>query len=458
MSWELAEELLRKYDVPVPRYTSYPTVPHWTNTPTSQDWISGLKKAFLEETHKNSLPWSLYVHIPFCESLCTFCACNTTITKNHGLEEEYIENLLKEWDFYRSQVPDLCSHPLIQFHYGGGTPTFLSPKNLQSLTQRILNHVRVDTDRFEGSIEVDPRRTSSEHLQSVFDLGFKRLSMGVQDFNREVQLMVNRLQPFSLTRDLTQEARKIGYKSINFDLIYGLPKQSLSLMEKTIDKTIELRPDRIALYSLAFVPWMKPQQRRFKDSDLPKGQQKRKLYEVSRRRLLEAGYLEIGMDHFALPEDDLSKAMKNFTLHRNFMGYTSGRTKILLGLGVSSISESPFCFHQNQKVFPLYQKKVQSEGVPTLRGHVLSEEDRKQRQKILGLITRWEVTLESEEEEKEVRLFLQHMIQDELVEIKNSKLYVLDRGRAFLRNACMAFDKKIQNQSFQKKKVFSQSI
>ena len=351
MSQDLTALLLKKYDIPAPRYTSYPTVPYWTDSPSSEDWMASLEKTFSSDFSKASVPWSLYVHIPFCETLCTFCGCNTSITKNHDVEEEYIENLLTEWDLYKERLSDFCTQPLLHFHYGGGTPTFLSPENLKKLTEGLLKDVTLDSKTFEGSIEVDPRRTSFAHLKSVFGLGFKRISLGVQDFNEKVQILVNRVQPFSLVKHVTEEAREVGYESVNFDLIYGLPKQDLDCMKKTIEKTIELKPERIALYSLAFVPWIKPQQRRFKESDLPQGFQKRQLYEFSRKALLGAGYLEIGMDHFALPEDGLSKAKENLTLHRNFMGYTPFRTQILLGLGVSAISESPFCFHQNQKFF-----------------------------------------------------------------------------------------------------------
>ena len=448
----LESHLLKKYDIPAPRYTSYPTVPYWDKNPTTKEWISHLNHSL-----KNLSPWALYIHIPFCETLCTFCGCNTSITRNHGVEAEYIENLLKEWELYRSVVPSFEKNTLSQFHYGGGTPTFLSPDNLKRLTLGIFEKAQICENEFEGSIEVDPRRTSYAHLKTLYDLGFRRISLGVQDFNEEVQRLVNRVQDFSITKRLTEDARALGFKSVNFDLIYGLPRQSVSYMENTIEKTIQLRPDRIALYSLAFVPWIKPQQRRFKISDLPVGYQKRKLYELSRRRLESVGYIEIGMDHFSLPEDDLSKAMQKGNLHRNFMGYVSSRTEVLLGLGVSAISESPFCFHQNQKVLPFYKKKIQSNSLPSLRGHVLSEEDYAQRKKILKLITQLELELDDESELLHIRRSLQTIIEDNLIEIKGLKLTVLKKGRTFLRNICMAFDKRL----FRKKpetKVFSQSI
>lgn len=229
---------------------------------------------------------------------------------------------------------------------------------------------RVGSD-FEGSIEVDPRRTNFAQLEALRDLGFSRVSLGVQDFDPEVQRLVHRIQPFEQTKSITDAARALGYTSVNFDLIYGLPKQTLTTIERMIERTLFLRPDRIALYSFALVPWIKPAQRLFRDEDLPAGEEKRALYETARRALLQDGYVEIGMDHFALPEDGLAKAAANGTLHRNFMGYSDQRTDVLLGLGVSAISEAPGCFHQNEKVLPVWEESIERGEIPTLRGHIL---------------------------------------------------------------------------------------
>ena len=449
----ISSDLLKKYDVPAPRYTSYPTVPYWQDPPTTEQWLESLNQALEPE----SASWSMYLHIPYCETLCSFCGCNTTITKNHDRGTPYVEDLLKEWQLYKENSPAIVERPLRNLHLGGGTPTFLSSEQLEALLKPILQDVKADKDNFEASIEVDPRRTSTEQLKTLHRLGFQRVSLGVQDFNLEVQKLMNRIQPYEMTRDLTIAAREIGYDSVNFDLIYGLPKQSEEFMRKTVEMTIELRPDRIALYSLAIVPWIKPAQRLFKDEDLPNPEEKRRLYEVSRQMLLDAGYEEIGMDHFALPSDELSEALKTGELHRNFMGYTSMRTDVLLGLGVSSISESPTCFHQNEKALPVYERRVRQEELPTLRGHLLNEEDRLYREQILQFMTRSAVELKDDTQVSDVQDFLKPLIEDELVSLQGKKLKITERGRPFLRNACMALDARMRVKK-PDAKVFSQSI
>jgi oxygen-independent coproporphyrinogen-3 oxidase len=449
----MMKDLLAKYDVPAPRYTSYPTVPYWETNPTTEQWLGHLTTA-LTEGHGG---WSLYIHIPFCETLCTFCGCNNIITKDHKRESPYVDLLVKEWLMYIEKVPALLDKPLKHIHLGGGTPTFLSAEHLKTLLRPILDRVKIDPNDFEGSIEVDPRRTNSEQLKALRELGFTRVSMGVQDFEPEVQRLVNRIQPLEITQKLTEDARNMGYTSVNFDLIYGLAKQTPESIRKTAEATVQLRPDRIALYSFALVPWIKPAQRLFKDEDLPVAADKRHLYEIARGILLKAGYVEVGMDHFALPTDNLSKALKHKSLHRNFMGYTDQRTDVLLGLGVSSISETPMSFHQNEKVMPLYESALNEDRIPTLRGHVLSEQDRVRRQQILKLMTQYEVEFTDAEQEAGCKEFLSEMIQDHLVEIKHHKLLVTEKGRPFLRNACVFFDERLKSKQPQTK-IFSQSI
>lgn len=446
-------DLFKKYDVPAPRYTSYPTVPYWTDNPTTEHWLTSVRKAF----QKPSMNWSVYIHVPFCETLCTFCGCNTSITKDHSREEPYIGLLHKEWETYLKEVPEMRERPLVQFHLGGGSPTFLSPASLRKLIEPMLAAVKIDREHFEGAIEVDPRRTTREQLEVLRDLGFTRISMGVQDFNPEVQRIVNRIQPREKTENLTNAARELGYPSINFDLIYGLPKQTPESVRQMTEITVEMRPERIALYSFAKVPWIKPAQRLFKDEDLPVGEDKRKLYEISREILLNAGYREIGMDHFALPDDSLSVAEDKGTLHRNFMGYADRRTDVLLGLGVSAISESPDCFHQNEKVLPVYERRVVAGEVPTLRGHILSDEDMRRREQILKFMTRWEVELESDEQASDVREFLSSLLEDELVKLEGKMLRLTEKGRPFLRNACMALDSRLRAKA-PEAKVFSSSL
>ncbi len=446
-------ELLAKYDIPAPRYTSYPTVPYWEVNPTRVQWIHHLRETLI---HSQS-GYSIYIHVPYCETLCTFCGCNNIITKDHKKEDPYVDHVVHEWNLYLKNVPELQKRPLKLIHLGGGSPTFLLPESLTKMLKPILDQVPHTTEDFEASVEVDPRRTTVEHLKALRELGFNRISLGVQDFDPEVQRLVNRHQPYEITAGITRAARDLGYNSVNFDLIYGLAKQTPESIKKSAELTVELRPDRIALYSFAKVPWIKPQQRLFKDDDLPEGAAKRELYEIARNVLMSAGYVEVGMDHFALPNDQLAVALKNKSLHRNFMGYTDQKTDVLLGLGVSSISETPYSFHQNQKVLPLYEEDLKRELLPTLRGHVLDEEDSKRRKQILQLMTQKEVQWENSEQREAAREFLHEMIQDQLIEIHDDKLSVTDLGKPFIRNACLFFDERLRRKQ-PTTETFSKSI
>ncbi|MBL8189705.1 MAG: oxygen-independent coproporphyrinogen III oxidase [Acidobacteria bacterium] len=451
MSTDL-KDLFAKYDVPAPRYTSYPTVPFWTKSPTTEQWVASLNDALGDET----ATWAIYMHLPFCETLCTFCACNTVTTRDHGREDGYVDLLLREWALYRQVAPQLASRPLQQLHLGGGSPTFFSADNLKRILTPMLGDAQKDEANFDASVEIDPRRTTLDQLQTLYGLGFTRISLGVQDFNEEVQKLVNRHQPFEITRRVNDQAREVGYTSINFDLIYGLPRQTLQSIELTAEKTIELRPDRIALYSFALVPWIKPTQRSYKDEDLPKAGEKRALYERARQMLLDAGYIEIGMDHFALPHDPLSLAQAEGKLHRNFMGYTEARTRVLLGFGVSAISETPTCFHQNEKKLQDYERRVLAGELPTMRGHLLTEEDQQRREQILEFMTRFKVEL-SHEQQTDAREFLQPLLNDGLVELAGDELQLTEAGRPFLRNATMFFDQRLRRQEPQTQ-IFSQAL
>jgi oxygen-independent coproporphyrinogen-3 oxidase len=445
--------LFKKYDIPAPRYTSYPTVPYWVDSPDRPKWLSELAKGLAAKDAK----LSVYVHVPFCETLCTFCGCNTTITKDHKRESPYVTRLLHELELYVEKVPEIRQRETASVHFGGGTPTFLSASELERLVTGMDKLLKRTGHEFEGSIEVDPRRTNFAQLEVLRDLGFSRVSLGVQDFDPEVQRLVNRIQPFEQTKSITDAARTLGYTSVNFDLIYGLPKQTITTIERMIERTLFLRPDRIALYSFALVPWIKPAQRLFRDEDLPAGEEKRALYETARRALLADGYVEIGMDHFALPEDGLAKAASNGTLHRNFMGYSDQRTDVLLGLGVSAISEAPGCFHQNEKVLPVWEEYLDKKEIPTFRGHILTEEDRAQREQILRLMTKFEVRLRDDVQVNDVRNFLAEMIQDGLVTIEDSVLKVKPTGRPFLRNACLALDSRLRAKT-PEARIFSMSV
>ena len=445
--------LFRKYDIQAPRYTSYPTVPYWSDSPSAERWLAELEAA----ARVPSFSLSLYIHIPFCESLCTYCGCNTAITQNHVVESPYVATVLKEWASYLARVPGLANLPLRELHLGGGTPTFLSAKHLRALVDGILGRGRRDEARFEASLEVHPGHTNEEQLRALFAAGFRRISMGVQDYDPLVQRLVNRIQSHEVTHGLTQLARKIGFTSVNHDLIYGLPKQTLASVERTANLTLETKPDRIALYSYAHVPWIKQAQRLFTEADLPEGDDKRALYEKARAILLKGGYVEIGMDHFALATDSLHRAHASGQLHRNFMGYTHNRTEILLGLGVSAISETPTCFHQNEKALKIYETKIAGGEMPTLRGHLLSEADRTNRERILSLMTKFQLELRDEAEAREICEFLAEPLRDGLLRIEGMRLTITERGRPFLRNICMAFDQRLRA-SAPDRQTFSRAI
>ncbi|TGK85171.1 oxygen-independent coproporphyrinogen III oxidase [Leptospira bourretii] len=445
------KHLLEKYDTPAPRYTSYPTVPYWTDSPTLDECIQSLDTYLSPKDSK----LAIYLHIPFCETLCTFCGCNTSITKNHTVEEPYVTALKNELQLYTYRVSSLNGKNLSELHLGGGSPTYLSDYNLQSTIEFILTKLNPAEDP-QYSIEVDPRRTRISQLKLLQKLGFRRISLGVQDFDPEVQRLVNRIQPFELTENITLEARALGFDSINFDLIYGLPKQTLSSMQYSIEKTLELKPDRIAFYSYAHVPWIKASQRLFTEKDLPEPTLKRDLYEMGRSLLEKEGYREIGMDHFALPHDKLWKAFNANKLHRNFMGYSDSKTDVMLGLGSSSISETPNLFFQNQKLEMKYRKSILDGIIPILRGHKLTPSDQTRKQLILDLMTSWQVKVPNEMK-SHVFHFLQEMESDHLVHWQGETLTVTEKGKPFLRIVAMAFDEKLQL-SQPTKPVFSKAI
>jgi oxygen-independent coproporphyrinogen-3 oxidase len=428
-------DLCAKYDVPVPRYTSYPTAPQWHENPTTEQWLDSLSRSIAQP----GATISLYSHLPFCESLCTFCGCNTVITRDHGRAQPYTELVLKELDYYLARVPELAAHPICQMHLGGGTPTFSSPETLAAFLDGVFARLQRDSRKFEGSVEVDPRVTTNAHLDMLRAREFTRISLGVQDFDETVQHLVNRIQPFEITANLVAHARMSGFESVNFDLIYGLPGQTIDSMRLTAEKVIQLSPDRLAVYSFARVPWIKPIQRKFTDEQIPVGAEKRALYDVIRRPLLDAGYVELGLDHFAKPADGLARAAAGGTMHRNFQGYTEQRTTVLLGLGVSAISETPDCYHQNEKIITVYDRRITKGEIPTFRGHRLSPDDRHRRARIIGLMTDFRVTLEDDELE-DAKAYLSELVADGLAILDGHELIVPMQGRAFLRNIAALFD------------------
>lgn len=452
------KNLIQKYNIPGPRYTSYPTVPFWNPEGIlMEDWKETIKKSFDQTNDKEGI--SLYIHLPYCESLCTFCACHKRITKRHSVEDPYIETVLKEWKLY---VNLFKKTPKIkEIHLGGGTPTFFSPDNLKRLIEGIFKHAE-KTDNYEFSFEGHPNNTTKEHLQTLFDLGFTRNSFGIQDYDPIVQKAINRIQSFENVKRVTNLSREIGYKSISHDIIFGLPHQKISSIKDTIAKTIKLMPDRIAYYSYAHVPWIKGVgQRGFNEKDLPADAEKRKLYEVGKQLFFDNGYYEIGMDHFALPTDSLYKAMKNKKLHRNFMGYTASKTQLMIGLGVSSISDSWYSFAQNEKNEMLYTAKVNNGQIPIFRGHLLTKEDLIIRKHILNLMCNLETSWQDEalkfKELPQVLEALKEMVDDDLISILENGIKIKEKGRMFVRNVCMAFDVHLKRKK-PETRIFSMTI
>jgi oxygen-independent coproporphyrinogen-3 oxidase len=437
----MSKSLVNKYNIAGPRYTSYPTVPYWDSSTFSlEKWKTSLQRSFKESNKKEGV--SLYIHLPFCESLCTFCGCNKRITKQHSVELPYINAVLKEWRLYLELFNE---KPLIkELHLGGGTPTFFSPENLKYLISEILESSALALNH-EFSFEGHPNNTTREHLQALYDVGFRRVSYGVQDYNETVQKAIHRIQPFENVKNATEMARDIGYTSVGHDIIFGLPFQTLAHVKETILKTKSLFPDRLAFYSYAHVPWIKGNgQRGFKDTDLPSAPLKRAQYEMGKQLLAEVGYEEIGMDHFALKTDTLHQSMENGKLHRNFMGYTASKTKAMIGLGVSSISDSWYGFAQNVKDVKSYYELLKENTIPVYRGHILNKEDLTVRQHILNLMCRFKTAWDKEdlyfEELPDALIQLKEMESDGLIKIGTNSITITEKGKPFVRNVCMAFD------------------
>jgi len=430
--------LLNKYNVPVPRYTSYPTVPFWKDNIDAAQWQHIFQQQFNLHNSKEGI--SLYIHLPFCESLCTYCGCNKKITTNHSVEEDYIQVIAKEWALYLKLMNE---PPVIrELHLGGGTPTFFTPENLKRLLTIIFEKSIIAPDH-EFSIEGHPNNTTTAHLQTLYDLGFRRVSYGVQDNDPEVQRIINRIQPVENVQRATDAARAVGFKSVNYDLIYGLPKQTVITLQRTIEQTIAMQPDRIAFYSYAHVPWTSRGQRLFDENDLPSTDEKMQLYQLGKKMLTENGYHDIGMDHFALPTDDLYIAKLEGRLHRNFMGYTTQHTKLLLGLGVSSISDAGVAFAQNEKTLHDYYACIERGELPVKRGYFLSEEDVDFKQYILDISCKGKTSFKKEHLPL-LRQFsfaeLEKLEADALVEWNEEGATVTLLGYNFIRNICKSFD------------------
>jgi oxygen-independent coproporphyrinogen-3 oxidase len=454
----VSEAFLSRYNRPGPRYTSYPTAPVWNDSFGPND----LEKVHAEANAAKS-PVSLYMHIPFCESLCLFCACNVIIQKNKSVSPPYLDILKREVEHVSRNVSK--DRPVVQFHWGGGTPTYLTPPQIEDLFHFTQAQFHFAPDA-EIGIEVDPRVTSREHLETLRKLGFNRLSMGIQDFNPLVQKTINRVQPYALTRELIQSARDLGFQSVNVDLIYGLPYQTAETFAYTVDQILELTPDRIALFSYAHVPWLKKQQNSF-EGHLPEGIQKFDIFRTGLLRFLEAGYLYIGMDHFAKPGDELAVSQQNRTLHRNFQGYTTKAGADLYGMGITAISGIQNAYAQNQRDLPAWQTAVEHRGIATMRGYHLSEDDRLRRAVISRLLCHMVIFKEEIEQEFKIdfdQYFagelrgLQSFQDDGLILLDANEIRTSWLGRIFIRNAAMLFDPYLEKQQLASKPLFSKTL
>src|SRR6202158_5172432 len=454
----VSEEVLAKYNRPGPRYTSYPTAPVWKDDFGPDDLEQTFAAADAART-----PVSLYMHIPFCESLCLFCACNVIIQKDKRVAPPYLGVLKQEMERVSGSVSK--EREVVQFHWGGGTPTYLTPEQIEDLFGAVRARFTFAADA-EIGIEVDPRVTSREHLETLRRLGFNRLSMGIQDFHADVQKAIHRIQPFELTRDLLFAARELGFDSINVDLIYGLPYQTPERFAHTVDQILELAPDRVALFSYAHVPWLKKQQGLFA-AHLPQGMQKFEIFRTGLLKFLEAGYWYIGMDHFAKPEDELAISQQKRTLHRNFQGYTTKAGADLYGMGVTAISGIQNAYAQNHRELAAWEKAVGERGIATMRGYRLSEDDRLRRAVISRLLCHTVVI--KEEIAREFGVDFDRYFADELTRLEASRedgLVLLEPdesratwlGRIFIRNLAMVFDPYLEKQQLAAKPLFSKTL
>lgn len=438
---EHAEAILPRYDGPGPRYTSYPTAPVWTPAYGADDFARDLPSL------ASDAALSLYAHVPFCSSLCHFCACNRIITRDAALPERYLDAIAREIDAVRALVA--APAPAAQLHWGGGTPTHLSPPQIRRLFHAMTDAFPLRADA-EVSIEVDPRVTTQEQVETLRELGFDRISLGVQDVEARVQEAIHRIQPASMTADLVEGARRAGFASVNLDLIYGLPFQREESFERTLDTVIAIGPDRIALYSYAHVTWVAKQQRGFERQDLPDAATKLRILLLAIRRLLRAGYVYIGMDHFALPDDDLALAQDRGGLHRNFMGYTTHADSDLIGLGVSAISHIGATFSQNPRDLPSWEAAVDAGRLPVCRGMHMTADDQLRAELIQHLMCQGEVPIDALERRygivfadyfRDALGRLQPLIDDGLVRADAAHIEATARGRLLLRNIAMCFDR-----------------
>jgi len=447
MTLSITKDIIQKFDVPGPRYTSYPTAPNWTD-----DVDQPIYQEKLKLFGQSSKTLSLYIHIPFCLTMCTFCACNVVLRKDdEKYGDEYLTYLFKEMDMVAESIGKKAN--IKQLHWGGGTPTFLSPKQIERLYQHIEKRFSIDSNA-EVAIEIDPRRIQRDKVYLLKKLGFNRISMGVQDFDPIVQQSINRIQSLQMVKDLNDLCRDLGFNSINYDLIYGLPNQTVKTFNESLEKVIDLRPDRIALYSFAYVPWLKAHQKKIDEEQLPSNDTKLELFLNARNTFLNQGYDAIAMDHFALREDELAKSFKGGELNRNFMGYTVKPADEYIGVGLTSIGFLENTFIQNHKVLPTYYKMLSEEKLPVERGKVLSQDDLIRQWCINKLMCQFQLD-KQKFYDRFGQIFddyfyieqehLQKCVKDELIAMDNQWINVTELGKIFIRNVAMGFDWYLQS-------------
>jgi oxygen-independent coproporphyrinogen-3 oxidase len=456
-------ELLARYDRPGPRYTSYPTAVEFNGAFTEADYRERLSAANAQVED----PLSLYAHLPFCEERCLYCGCNVVITRHRNVAERYLEHVLLEVDLLARHLP--ARRRISQMHWGGGTPTYYAPAELEKLFRAVAERFQFTEDA-EIGIEVDPRVTTPEHITALRGMGFNRISMGVQDFTTEVQRAVHRLQSYALTHALVERSREEGFDSVNLDLIYGLPYQSLEGFHRTLERVLEIRPERVAVYSFAYVPWIKAHMKHFPPEALPDATLKLELLALAIDTFTSAGYAQIGMDHFALPEDELSRAVEARTLHRNFMGYTVQSARDMVALGISGIGDIQGAYAQNLKKLPEYYGALQAGRLPIERGYRLDADDVVRRHVITRLMCN--LYLDVREVEQLFDLSFHDTFAVELAELTGADsplshgllklspeaIEVTPRGRLFVRNICMAFDRHLREKAAGDKPVFSRTV
>jgi len=449
-------DIIKKYDKAGPRYTSYPTAPMFHAGIGADDYAATLARVASDDA-----PLSLYIHIPFCNTVCYYCGCNKIVTKQYDRAAPYLELLLREIDLVADRMRDAdgnaCRRPVTQLHFGGGTPTFMSNEQMRAIMEKLRSRFQfVAKDEGEFSIEIDPRECDADTVRVLEEIGLNRMSMGVQDFDPVVQKAVNRIQSKEETLRVLNEARARGFESMNIDLMYGLPHQTVETFDATLNTIIDFSPDRIALFNYAHLPHMFMPQRRIDEAALPSPQEKLNILEHSINTLLEAGYVFIGMDHFAKPDDELTIAQQQGKLYRNFQGYSTQADCDLIGFGVTSIGYVGGGFFQNRKEMDAYAEAVEAGVFPVFRGYILSDEDHLRRQVIMRLMCDFSLDYSQFEHEFGIDFkthfadglaALREMSADGLVELRDDGLSVLPAGRLLIRNVAMVFDEYLRRKN-----------